>query len=351
MVIDPQHEILPLDELFGRLQSVGFELSPDDRLRAYRLVDSLPVGRLGKRDALEDFGLRLGPVLCRSGAEQETFQRVYAAYVAELRENTDVLTLSAPAAAPKWYDRFLREDLVMGLLGLIFLGMLGWYFLGRDDAPPPPDFIAQIEAPHVITEFDTLLLRNRTLLPEGTDSSQYRWTWTVTNADTYQEYFRDTTQWSLAIQSLSVTPADQHRRAALEVFDPRTDQRTVAEHLYQVKCADAPPLRAVVADSLTRSSGISDVRFQARFDTDALAKRGQTPADFEYYWVLDSVVAQGETDSVLNYVLTPGRSYHVRLTAFTPEDGQFCATSVELNYTHGTPQVMLPLLPYEPVDY
>ncbi|MEL7161003.1 MAG: hypothetical protein AAFN92_09605, partial [Bacteroidota bacterium] len=320
-------------------------------MRAYRLVDTVPVAELGKRGTLERFGLRLGPVLCRSGAEQETFARVYAAYVAELRETTEVLPPPAPAAAPKWYDRFKEERWVMGLLGLVLLGMLTWYLIGQSRDEPVPDFVAQIEGDHMITEYDTLTLLNRTLLPPGRDSSQFSWTWTIYNADTFEELFRDSTQWSLRVRSLAVTPADQNRRASLEILDPQTGRRTVAEHSYRVACGDVPPLRAIVADSLTRPSGVTDVYFQARFDTAALAERGKTPADFEFRWDLDSLTARGENGPVLNYVLAQGRTYHVRLTAFPPEEGEFCATSVEFNYTHGRPRVVLPLHPYDPVDY
>ena len=77
----PEPLNLPLDGLFRRLELAGFELSPADRLRAWKVLGGPGKEYLQQPDQLK---LLLGPVLARSAAEQEKFSELFDQYYAEV---------------------------------------------------------------------------------------------------------------------------------------------------------------------------------------------------------------------------------------------------------------------------
>jgi hypothetical protein len=123
---------LPLEGLFLRLEAAGFEITPADRLRVYRLLRAFGPDNLKNP---EELGMILGPALCHNGGEQAKFARIYAAYLAELKETRPVLgsqltggEQTTEKKVRRWFDRAWPYIMLAS-----FAIALAAFFLLRDE--------------------------------------------------------------------------------------------------------------------------------------------------------------------------------------------------------------------------
>ncbi|MEM9259971.1 MAG: hypothetical protein AAGA62_10015, partial [Bacteroidota bacterium] len=334
------------EELLARLTGVGFQLSPDDRLRSYRLLESFSTDDWSTPGGLRKFGMMLGPVLCRNGAEQETFKRVYAGYLEEITEIKEVIPPPPPPRQKHWYDRLLEEDRVMQLLGLLLMGMLGIFIYGRFFSPDPEPVALQIEAPGKVREGEHHLFRNRSIVP-GHDSTTLSWEWELENVESDEEILRDTSKWSLPITVGQVDGSNVFRRATLTVTLPKTKEQHTIEHFFRVGCDDPPPVVAINAKVPQQAQNFSQT-FYAELEGDSSDFQQEA---FIFSWRLDSLLVPNDGREFTPANLELGQQYLVNLNVARAGAEDYCYTNLTHNYLHGEEEVVLPYYPYEPVSY
>jgi len=138
MSSNKSHITLPLDTLFALLEAAGFEVSPDARVRAWRVLSTI-----GRDAALTDAArlkLLLAPVFARSAEEQKRFYEVFDRYAEDLKK-----TPAPPPPPPSFWEKVrsvLKSQWLYGVLA-ITLGMAWaayqWGYLLRYDTFPMPE--------------------------------------------------------------------------------------------------------------------------------------------------------------------------------------------------------------------
>lgn len=173
------HHNLPLDDLFRRLELAGFEISPADRVRAFRVVSGATPDILEQPTRLRYL---LAPVIVRSAAEQERFYQVFDHYWEDLQQP---LETEAPAGLSPWWALLLVPVLVG-----IFFGLLR-------PVPAPPDPLQAAfrweSSREPLRPGDTLRLFNETVIRGDSAAYDSRWEWI--DRATGQVEITDTLNW------------------------------------------------------------------------------------------------------------------------------------------------------------
>ncbi|SEQ06268.1 hypothetical protein [Neolewinella agarilytica] len=301
--------------------------------------------------SLADFGKRLGPVLCRSGAEQEMFKSVYSTYVKELTTLPTVVERPL-TREEKWYDRFLVEKWALGLISLLLGGMLGIYVVNKLNTPLEVEVVAEIIGPTEVREGEERNFYNNSIFP-GKDSSSLEWEWQIINDQTLEVLKTDSSHWTLSTTILPSREGENTRQVNLTVTDPTTGATANATHSYRVNCATPPPIITILTprESIEINESEEANYFLAQFDSLELANLGYTRDDFNYQWFLDGTPSADFSNWLFQPELEPGKTHEIKLNVGTKANPDFCTSNFTINYALEQTRVILPIYNYQPVQY
>ncbi|MTB50264.1 carboxypeptidase-like regulatory domain-containing protein [Lewinella sp. W8] len=339
---------MPLEGLFLRLEAAGFEITPADRLRVYRLLRAFGPDRLKKP---EELGLILGPALCKNGGEQAVFARIFATYLEELKETRPVI--GHPQAAGeqttdkkvrRWFDR--AWPYVM--LASFALAAIS-FFLIRDYLRTTGETTVSITGPNTARIDEAIVFTNSSYFP-GLDSTDLRWTWTVTSGPTGDTILVDSTNWDLPYRVAPIVDEAAQQLITLEVWAPQTSSNGRTIKYLDVRCSNPPPLIGIeLPESLADYSPENEYDFTALFDDELLATLGYRPEDYEYKWTVDGE-SQGR-DRTLAIKLPAEKRYEIAVTVSLRRAVAPCEITHLTDVLTGIEKVTVPTYAFLPVTH
>jgi hypothetical protein len=241
---------LPLEGLFLRLEAAGFEITPADRLRVYRLLRAFGPDNLKNP---EELGMILGPALCHNGGEQAKFARIYAAYLAELKETRPVLgsqltggEQTTEKKVRRWFDRAWPYIMLAS-----FAIALAAFFLLRDEIRGDGATTVDITGPDFARIDEAITFKNRSYFA-GKDSTTLKWVWTVTSGAAGDTILIDSTNWDLPYRVTPMIDEEARQLITLEVWAPGTNSNGRTIKYLDVKCSSPPPLIGIELPAIWR---------------------------------------------------------------------------------------------------
>jgi hypothetical protein len=339
---------LPLEGLFLRLEAAGFEITPADRLRVYRLLRAFGPDNLKNP---EELGMILGPALCHNGGEQAKFARIYAAYLAELKETRPVLgsqltggEQTTEKKVRRWFDRAWPYIMLAS-----FAIALAAFFLLRDEIRGDGATTVDITGPDFARIDEAITFKNRSYFA-GKDSTTLKWVWTVTSGAAGDTILIDSTNWDLPYRVTPMIDEEARQLITLEVWAPGTNSNGRTIKYLDVKCSSPPPLIGIeLPRNLADYSPDNEYRFTALFDDELLDSTSFSPEDFIYSWVVDDE-RQGR-ERVLEIRLPVEKRYVVGVTVSSVRAAAPCETSHFADVVTGIEKVTVPTYAFQPVEH
>ncbi len=323
----PELHTLPLDGLFHRLELAGFELSPADRLRAWKVL-----GGPGKQylQEPEQLKLLLGPVLARSAADQQRFSELFDQYYAELNAPLD-LRRTSKLGLPWW--------VILSILTL--LGAITGYSVWRMTRPASINELRiAIAGPTSGAVGDTITFRHEGALPE--DTTGIRWSWEYRDIETGQLEFADSSTGYFQLIAPALQGPSYDKEVHLSIIGAGLDSSLHATLPFTVTCPSPPQVSGILA---AQQAPINEtISFQATSDdSQLLDESGQwqgEAADWLFEWSFgDGIQAQGAT---VRHTYQQEGQYQVQLTVSAPNDQGLCQRIYHHDLKVGQDYAILP---------
>lgn len=339
---------MPLEGLFLRLEAAGFEITPADRLRVYRLLRAFGPDRLKNP---EELGMIIGPALCRNGGEQAVFSRIYATYLEELRATKPALGRPAEAAdlgtetrVKRWFDRSWPYIMLIS-----FVVALGGFFLVRDYLRESGKTSVAIIGPDVARIDESIVFENASYF-SGKDSTELQWVWTITSGSTGDTILVDSTNWDLPYRVAPILDDQAQQLVALEISAPGNQNNGRAIKSLDVRCSNPPPLIGIkLPEDLANNSPYTEYRFTALFDEELLESEGRKPDDYEYSWRVDGE-NQGRSRTLVT-ALPVEKRYEIQVTVSSGRASAPCQVKHATDVVTGVAKVTVPTYAFQPVEH
>ena len=267
--------ILPLDGLFHRLEIAGFEISPADRLRAWRILSGPAKYYLQEPEQLK---LLLAPVLARNATEQDKFYDLFDQFYAEL-----IQPLPPPPAS--------RFDLPRWVLWL-FLAVLGswlvysFYRVGQSGSEN--EIAVAIVGPDMASVGDTITFHNQSEFK--VDTNDIKWSWQYQDIRTGEVELSTTDQFHLQLVIPPVADSAYAKEIQLLVHDQKLDTVYVARHALLILCPGKPEITDIISSQQIDVGESIDFRVAAEKRVLRIESYQGRPqivgpaADWEFYW-------------------------------------------------------------------
>ncbi|MBK8567368.1 MAG: SUMF1/EgtB/PvdO family nonheme iron enzyme [Saprospiraceae bacterium] len=271
------------------MELAGFSISPAERLRVLRVLESTGQSNLKSPEKLK---FLLGPVLVQGRAEQERFYELFDRYWEELQRPWEMP--AAEVGVEKRWPNWLRW--LFSALALVFFIWQIIEFCFREYTLVPHVYF---EHPLNVTLGDTIHFTNRS---ENLDSSALLWE--IVNTATGQPELVDSQSFDLhyLVKNAGENQDRQVQLTSLNATDPKTGKPVSHVSAFHILCNKPPKIDTIIAPAEIKINGTA--HFEAKLaDTENI----QLAWDFG-----DSTTATGNK---VSHQFTKSGLFEVRLTA------------------------------------